>query len=640
MTDVPALPPVTPAVAEVRSPQIQIDVRSVDTALFGWEWIRRLAGTSWVAADRTELADQLRRLTCRLVESLGAEPFEPSTAIAIGEDLVGIGFDSPDALARTTTLLTQRLLSDLGLVVDPEAGDPDRILLPEWTAVQNAAADRARAAMLGDRLAELVGMLSLGFVRGVRDRTLAQQEAIRTSALLAWQRALAEQREAALHDPLTGMLNRTGFAERLARLTEQSPDGVIGACLLSLDGFEALDRGLGRETGDRLLSEVAARLAALFDGEHELLARVSRDQFLVVGIDGNQASGPGDDGIRRQAAAQQVIAEPIMLVDRPIVLSTSCGLLARPVGHSDSDRILQDVDLAGSWARQRAPGGVAVFESTRAARQIGDLALTADLPAAIESGLLLPYYQPIMSLRSGRIEAVEALARWPHAAHGLLTPDRFLPVAERAGLITTLDRAVLGRACRQAQIWRAALPRTPVTIAVNLAAVRLADRRTVRDVVAVLEQTGLPPELLQLEITEHAALDAPETLRIIRDLAACGVGLALDDFGTGRAHLAQLAELPEHGVRTLKLPADFLRRPTGGGAIAEDPSRVRVFAAIIDLAHGLGMQVTVEGVETPGHDALVRELGADLAQGLHYARPDTAAAIGALLSADHPGMQG
>jgi EAL domain-containing protein (putative c-di-GMP-specific phosphodiesterase class I) len=148
----------------------------------------------------------------------------------------------------------------------------------------------------------------------------------------------------------------------------------------------------------------------------------------------------------------------------------------------------------------------------------------------------------------------------------------------------------------------------------------------------VLEQTGLAPDRLQLEITENAALDAPDTLQIIRDLAGCGVGLALDDFGTGRAHLAQLAELPGHGVRTLKLPADFLRRPVGGGAIRDDPARVRVFAAIIDLAHGLGMKVTVEGVETPGHDALVRELGADHAQGIHYARPDTALAIGALLT--------
>jgi diguanylate cyclase (GGDEF)-like protein len=635
MTEVPIPRPATPTVVSgVSIVPIPIDVESVDTALFAWEWVRRLAGTSFVAADRTELADHLRGLTCRLVKSVAAEPFDPSAGIAVGEDLVAIGFDSPDALARTTTLLTHRFLPDLGLVPDPGPAHPDRTVLPEWTVSQNTELNRARAALLRERLAVLAGTVCLGFVRAVRDRTLAQQEAIRSSALLAWQRALADQRDAALHDPLTGLLNRVGFADRLTRLAEKNPDAVIGACLLSLDGFDALDRGLGRETGDRLLTEVAARLSARFAGEHELLARVGRDEFLVVGLDGSEASGPGDAVIRRQTAAQEVIGQPILLIDRPITLSTSCGLLARPTSRLDTDRILQDVDLAASWARQRGPGGVAVFESSRAARQIGDLALTADLPSAIENGRLLPYYQPIVSLNSGRIEAVEALARWPHAAHGLLTPDRFLPLAESAGLTTTLDRAVLHRACRQARIWQTALTRSPV-VAVNLAAVRLADRRTVRDVVAVLEQTGLPPDHLQLEITEHAALDAPDTLQIIRDLAGCGVGLALDDFGTGRAHLAQLAELPGHGVRTLKLPADFLRKPSGGGAVADDPARVRVFAAIIDLAHGLGMKVTVEGVETPGHHALVRELGADLAQGMHYARPDTAVAIGALLTEDH-----
>jgi diguanylate cyclase (GGDEF)-like protein len=607
VTEVPTPRPAVPAVPA--EPTIgHIDVEAIDTAVFAWEWVRRLSGTSWVAADRTELAEQLRGLTGRLVGSLGTEPFSPAAGIAIGAELVGIGFDSPDALARSTVLLAQRLLPDLGLASGPAT------------------------ALLQDRLAEVIGTFCHGFVRAVRDRTLAQQEAIRSSALLAWQRALTDQRESALHDPLTGLLNRAGFADRLITLARKNPEAVIGVCLLSLDGFEALDRGLGRETGDRLLSEVAARLAARFGGERELLARIGRCEFLVVGIDGGADNGgPGDAVIRRQAAAQQVVGEPILLIDRPIVLSTSCGLLARSTERADPDRILQDADLAASWARTRGPGGVAVFESTRAARQIGDLALTADLPTAIQNGRVLPYYQPIVSLRTGRVQAVEALARWPHPEHGLLTPDRFLPLAESAGLITTLDRAMLRRACRQARIWQDALAEPPV-VAVNLAAVRLADRRTVRDVLSVLEQTGLTPDRLQLEITEHAALDAPDTLQIIRDLAGCGVGLALDDFGTGRAHLAQLAELPGHGVRTLKLPADFLRRPTNGGAIADDPARVRVFAAIIDLAHELGMSVTVEGVETAGHDELVRGLGADLAQGLHYARPDTARATGALLN--------
>jgi diguanylate cyclase (GGDEF)-like protein len=610
-----------------------IDVESIDTAVFAWEWVRRLSGTSFVAADRTELAERLRGLTYDLVRSLGSEPFAPAAGITIGEELVGIGFDSPDALARTSTLLTQRLLPDLGLILDPVAQAADRItesapaLKPD-----DSIGCPERAHLLRERLAELVGMVCLGFVRAVRDRTLSQQEAIRSSALLAWQRALAEQREATLRDPLTGLLSRAGFIDRLTTLPLRDPGTVIGACLLSLDGFDALDRGLGRETGDRLLSEVAARLTARFDGPNELLARVGRYEFLVVGIDGGENGGPGDAVIRRQASAQEVVGEPILLIDRPIVLSISCGLVARSTDRVDPERLLQDADLAASWARNRGPGGVAVFESNRAARQIGDLALTADLPTAIDNGRLLPYYQPIVSLRTGRIEAVEALARWPHPDHGLLTPNRFLPLAESAGLITTLDRAILRRACRQARIWQDCLPQSPV-VAVNLAAVRLADRRTVRDVLAVLEQSGLSPDRLQLEITEHAALDAPDTLQIIRDLAGCGVGLALDDFGTGRAHLAQLAELPGHGVRSLKLPADFLRRPAGGGAISDHPARVRVFAAIIDLAHELGMQVTVEGVETAGHHELVRSLGADLAQGMHYAAPDTAVAISTLLGA-------
>lgn len=635
MTEVPNPRPAAPAVLPgVSITPMAIDVEAIDTALFAWEWLRLLADTSFVAADRTELADQFRGLTCRLIQALTAEPFDPSVGIAIGTDLVGIGFDSPDALARTTTLLTHRFLTDLGLVPNSAAMQPDWDGLPAWTDDQNAKLTQARTALLREHLAMLAGTVCLGFVRAVRDRTLAQQEAIRSSALLAWQRALAEQRDAARHDPLTGLLNRTGFADRLTRLAGTYPAAVIGACLLSLDGFDALDRGLGKETGDRLLAEIAARLSTRFTGEHELLARVGRDEFLVVGFDGSQDSGPGDAVIRRQADAQAAIGEPILLGDRPIMITTSCGLLARPAVQVDPDRILQDVDLAASWARKRGPSGVAVFESSRAVRQIDDLALTAELPSAIEDGRLLPYYQPIVALNSGRIEAVEALARWPHAAHGVITPDRFLPLAESAGLITTLDRAILHRACRQARIWQTTLPRSPL-VAVNLAAVRLADRRTVRDVVSVLEQTGLPPDRLQLEITENAALDSPHTQQIIRDLAGCGVRLALDDFGTGHAHLAQLAELPGNGVRTLKLPADFLRRPTGGGAIADDPARIRVFAAIIDLAHDLGMQVTVEGVETPVHHALVRELGADLAQGRYYAAPDTAVAIGALLSEDH-----
>jgi diguanylate cyclase (GGDEF)-like protein len=614
---VPAAPPPSApppsALPTSAPPGTGIDAGAIGAALFAWEWARALSGTSWVAADRTVIADRLRGMTCRLVEALATEPFAPATGIAVGEELVEIGFAAPDALARTVTLLTHRFLVDLGLInadLNQDSGGSED--------------DAARR----ETLAELIGMVCLGFVRAVRDRTLGEQEAIRSSALLAWQRARADQQEYALRDPLTGLLNRQGFTARLEQVIRHSPPGVVGACLLSVDGFDALDRGLGRDVGNRLLATVARRLAAACGGRNELVARIRRSEFIVAGLDGIDPDRPDDTAAQRLDVAQRAIGEPIVLDDRQIVLSASAGLLARPSAGSHPHLIVQDADLAASWARSRGPGGVAVFDGVRAARQVSDLALTADLPAAIEDGLLLPHYQPIVSLSSGRIEAVEALARWPHAEHGVLTPDRFLGLAEEGGLIATLGRAVLRQACVQGQTWQLGLERPPV-VAVNLAAAQLADRQTVGDVVTVLEQTGLPPELLQLEITEHAALDEPGTLSVIRDLAGYGVGMVLDDFGTGRAHLAQLPELPAHGVGTLKLPADFLRQPTAG-----DSPRVWVLAAMIRLAHELGMRVTVEGVETSAHDALVRELGADLAQGSHYAPAGTAAAIGQLLVAD------
>jgi diguanylate cyclase len=603
--------PVVPATPVASGPEI--DERAVDTGVFAWEWARRLAGTGWVAADRTEIAERLRQLTGTLLDALRAEPFDPVAGIAVGEQLVGYGFDSPDALSRTTALLGHRLVRDLML--------PDTDLLAE-------------------RVAELNGTVAHGFVRAVRDRTLAQQEAIRSSAMLAWHRARADQLESARHDPLTGLLNRPGLAGRLADLNRRHPGAVLGLCLLSLDDFETLDHGLGREAADRVLLEVARRLQSEFAGPDDVVGRVARSEFLVAGVDRTGvplAAGPvTSTAAERQATAQAVIARPIPVSGRSVVLSTSCGLLTRGAGPGvAAERLLQDVDLAVSWARGRGPGAVALYESSRAERHVRDLGLAADLPAAIADGTLRPHFQPIVSLRDGRIEAVEALARWHHPEHGLLRPDRFLPLAERAGLSTTLDQAVLRAACRQARRWERTTARPPV-VTVNLAAVPLTDRRTVRDVLDVLEATGLDPALLQLEITEHAALAAPETLRIIGDLARQGIGLALDDFGTGRAHLAQLADLPGHGVRTLKLPADFLHGPhlcANGGRRPQgsDQARIQVFAAIIDLAHDLGLRVTAEGVETAENDLQVRALGADLAQGLFYAPASPGEDVSALL---------
>ena len=421
----------------------------VDTAVFAWEWARELSGTSWVAADRTVIADKLRDLTGRLVEALRAEPFEPSAGIDVGAALVGIGFASPDALARTLTLFGGELFP---------------------------VADRGR-------LAALTGMIGQGFVRAVRDRTLDEQEAIRSSALVAWQRARAQQLEHALRDPLTGLLNRAGFTLRLGELVGRTGDGVVGACLLTIDGFDTLDRCLGRDVGDRLLETLAQRLADRFPGDDEVIAAVARDEFIVTGIDHAHTE---DATAHRLARAQEVLHEPVVVEDRSIALTTSSGLIARAVSRTEPDRLLRDADLAASWARSRGPGGVAVFDGFRAARQVSDVELTAALPAAIEGGSLQAHYQPIVSLRSDRVIAVEALARWPHEEHGLLTPDRFLHLAERGGLLSAVGRAMLGQACRQAHAWELELSRPPA-VAVNVSADQLTDWQTVRDVMDVLE---------------------------------------------------------------------------------------------------------------------------------------------------------
>jgi len=602
-----------------------LDGTPVNTALFAWEWARLLAGTGWVAADRTVVVAELRRWTIRLIETLKHEPFDAGPATELGRALVGLGFASPDALGRTTALIIRRFLGP---------GD-------ETTQL---------------RVAEVVSSISSGFVRAVRDKTLQEQDTIRSSALLALERVRADQREAALRDPVTGLLNRKGFTAALTDLLAASPPGVLGVCLLTLGGFEPLYRGFGPEVGDQLLKTVAERLSARFGGRDELIGRVGREEFIVAAI-GVKSLAHGQDGqesvAERVAAAQNAVRAPITLGERAMVLSPSVGVVSRPTSTAEPETVLRDVGLAGSWARDRGTGSIALFEVERAAKQVAGLTLAAELPRAIESGRLMAHYQPIVGLRSGRVELVEALARWEHERLGLLGPDAFIPLAQRAGLIEELGRSMLERACRQALIWGDALDRGPV-VSVNLDPQQLTEQATVRHVVSTLERTGLPPHLLQLEITEEAALGDGAAQAVIRDLAHVGVGLALDDFGTGRAHLARLAELPGMGVRTLKLAGEFLATERPSPGLAETPpprltsrlfgsgrhhqhpaastGRRDVLASTIALAHRLGMRVTVEGVETAADESMVASLGADHAQGSYYSTPLPPSDAGAYLS--------
>jgi hypothetical protein len=217
---------------------------AVHLAVFAWEWTRVLAGTSWVADDRTVVADRLTRLTSLLAGALKAEPFAPAPGIEVGESLVGFGYVAPDALARTVTLLQERLLTDLRL-------------------------DGTASPGIDGRLAQLVGAVSLGFTRALRNRTLDEQEAIRSSALLAWQRAEAALHEQTLHDPLTGLPNRAGFARDLEPMTAHVTTGTVTACLLVVTDLPSVDHVAGREAGDAVLRVLAERLRSHYRGPSE-----------------------------------------------------------------------------------------------------------------------------------------------------------------------------------------------------------------------------------------------------------------------------------------------------------------------------------------------------------------------------------
>lgn len=578
-----------------RQPGEQRGEVAVDLAVFAWEWTRVVAGTSWVTEDRTVVADRLTRLTSALADALTTEPFAPEAGIEVGEALVRIGYAAPDALARTVTLLQQRLRADLGL---PAAVD--------------------------ERLAQLVGAVCLGFTRALRSRTLDEQEAIRVSAVRAWQRAESALREQAMRNPLTGLPNRSGFAHDLGQLAAQvsrgAIDGTVTACLLAITDLPSVDHDAGRDVGDAVLRVLADRLRTRFTGPTEFVAHLGRDEFIVAAVDQPDA---GDATGPRLASAQELITAPVTVDGRRYAVSVATGLVARPAQRTDAVRLLRDADRAASWARSQGRDSIAIFDRDREARERCERELAADLPDAIEQGRLTAHYQPIVVPDTRDVAALEVLARWPHPRHGTVPPSQIVRLAEHGGLTRVLGRSMLRRACEQARAWLSDLGSPPL-VSVNMFPAQLTDPHTPGTVTEVLEQTGLPPSSLQLEISERTLLSDRRALRTMADLAALGVLVVVDDFGTGQANVAQLAELPDHGVHGLKLPKDFLARvgPDGTACHATTPGRaVQVLASTIDLAHQLTLRVTVEGVESERHHQLIQSLGADLAQGWFYGHP-------------------
>ncbi len=428
-------------------------------------------------------------------------------------------------------------------------------------------------------------------------------------------RQMDEIEHRAHYDGLTGLPNRTLFrslAEQSVGLAAEE-DGTAVVLLLDVDRFKEVNDALGHERGDLLLQELGTRLDALCNGH--VVARFGGDEYAIL-LPGGTVGEAGGLAERIHAGLEQ----PFDLNGFSLEIAVSIGLAAFPEHGADVDTLVQHADVA-MYVAKDAHAGTSAYDPEQDTNDMARLALAGELRRAIEVGELVVHYQPKAELATGRITGVEALVRWQHATRGFIPPDEFVPIAERTGLIKPLSRYVLATALNQCREWSAA--GLDLHVAVNLTIPDLLDLELPDQIAALLEETGVAPEQLELEITESTILADPTRVRSNLDrLNDLGLSLAIDDFGTGYSSLAYLKRLP---VRTIKIDRSFVMD------MLESDSDAAIVRSTVELARNLGLRIVAEGVETEEVWELLREQGCTLAQGYLIGRPAPAEELRDLL---------
>ena len=437
----------------------------------------------------------------------------------------------------------------------------------------------------------------------------------------AFEKRLAHQ---ATHDPLTGLPNRTLLLDRLegAMARARRHNRRVAVLFLDLDHFKVVNDSLGHGLGDRLLVAIAERLAvALRPGD--TVARFGGDEFVVLCEDLVEAP----DAVTIAERVDEAISGPFVIDETEVFVGVSIGIALPDDVEADPETLIRDADAAMYRAKDRGRSRWELFDNAMRASAVDRLDIENALRRALDRHELRVFYQPLVDLRTGAIDGVEALLRWEHPERGLLGPGDFIKVAEETGLIVPIGSWVLDQACRQVQRWHAASDRTqPLRVSVNISGRQLGHPRLVDDVAAVIAETGIDPGALELEITESVLMDdvdmSEETLGHLNEL---GIKLAVDDFGTGYSSLSYLRRFP---VQLLKVDRSFV------DGLGTEPGDSAIVTAIITLAHTLGLSAVAEGVESELQLAELRRLGCDRAQGFHIARPAGGHEIGEMLSDD------
>jgi diguanylate cyclase (GGDEF)-like protein/PAS domain S-box-containing protein len=431
-----------------------------------------------------------------------------------------------------------------------------------------------------------------------------------------------ELRRRALHDRLTGLPNRQLFMDRLGQSLERTRrrEKLKAAVLfMDLNDFKVINDSLGHEVGDMLLALVAQRLLHSLRRE-DTLARLGGDEFAVL----KEIESP-DEATQVAERLIEELRKPFFLEQRELFTSISIGIALGDVRQKTSGELLRDADTAMYWAKEEK-SGYRVFDPSMHARALRRLDLDNDLRRALEAEEFVLHYQPITSLHTGSITGVEALVRWKHPERGLLAPSEFISISEEIGMIVPLGRWVLTEACRQAKEWQQRFRKDPpLSMSVNLSARQLYDPGIVTEVAEVLEEVGLDPQSLVLEITEGAIVEhLGDTVDKLRGLKDLGVGLTVDDFGTAYSSLSYLNFLP---IERLKIDRTFVR------SLSTDHENYSVVMATVMLGHAMGIEVAAVGVETLKEFDAVRTLKCDIGQGYYWWAPRPAEEAEVLLLA-------
>lgn len=445
------------------------------------------------------------------------------------------------------------------------------------------------------------------------------------------QRAQEKLRHNALHDSLTQLANRALFVDRLNNAMHRArryENHCFAVLFIDLDRFKTVNDSLGHVAGDALIIAVAKRLSeslrntdlisherdgaplVLRDCEDDLIARMGGDEFTILLDHIRDAS----DAIRVAERLQSELSRSFIIGEQEIYTTASIGITTSTGGYQDVNDILRDADTAMYRAKAEGRARWELFDVQMRDRAVTALQLEADLHHALERGQFSLRYQPIVNAIDGVIQGFEALLRWQHPVRGWISPVEFIPLAEETGLIISIGAWVLKEACQQCAQWQKQFPRQPaLSISVNLSALQLAQANLVEHVVNVLQESGLAPGSLKLEITESTVMRDPERANtLLLELKQMGIKISLDDFGTGYSSLSQLRRLP---LDTLKVDRSFV------SDMDSDDEKRKITKLIVELAQLLGMNVIAEGAETALEVAQLRVMGCEYVQGYYFYRP-------------------